>query len=736
MSDDPFKPLDGARRDAGTGKGKPSRCSIRPVPPHAPEPPGRHYKQGKPSATWTYRDAAGAVLGYVCRFEEKDGGKNFRPLCFFKEGDRESWRWQSWEEPRPLFGLDRLAQDPGAPVVVTEGEKSADAAQRLLDGYVCVTSPSGSKSAGKADWSPLKGRNVTIWPDADEPGLKYAEIVAGLAADAGAASVAILTPPVNVPEGWDAGDAFEKGRPKDWVLALVTSAKPHKASGKVSRKPAAKRAGTSAGGDTTATDEKPSAGKQKAPRQRDMLLEALDAATLWHSPEKVAYATIPVNSHLEHWRIESSTFQRWAAGQFYRATGSAPAGQMLSDALRVLNVRAIEEGACHKPMMRTGWADGASWLDLGDDRWRAVKITAHGWDVVDAPPVKFVRSEVMAPLPVPEKGHLLEEFRRHVNASDDDYCLIVAWLVAALWGRANAFPVLALGGEQGSGKTTMARVLRTLVDPSAVPGLSIPKDERDLFVQAMSGHTLSFDNVSKVDPWFSDAVCRLSTGSGFLTRKLHSDNEPFWFQGSRPVVLNGIPSLTDRADLAERALTVRLLRIDETTRQSEDDFWKEWLHALPGILGALLDAVSTAVRHYDGTKLDRSPRMADFARLMAAAESGLGWEPGTFIAAYDANRQMTNEQVFESDPVAVAIQKFITTQHPTNGWDGTATELLEALNTIVTEEMRRSRMWPQKVNALGNAVDRAAPLLRPKGIHVTKRNTGTKRLIMLTVATN
>lgn len=730
MSEDPFKPLDGARRDAGTGKDTPSRSVAAAVPPDGPEPPGRNYNKGKPSATWTYRDAAGAVLGYACRFDEKDGGKTFLPLTWCQ--DSKKWRWKSWAEPRPLYGLDRLAEDPGARVVVTEGEKAADAAQRLLDGYVCVTSPNGSKSAEKADWSPLKGRKVAIWPDADEAGLKYAETVAGLATNAGAASVAILTPPVNVPEGWDAGDAFEKGRPKDWVLALVTSAKPHKASGKASRKPA----GKSTGGDSTANGDAPSAGKQKAPRQRDMFLEALDAATLWHSPEKVAYATIPVNSHLEHWRVESSRFQRWAAGQFWRATGSAPAGQMLSDALRVLNVRAIEEGACHKTMMRTGWANGASWLDLGDNMWTAVKITAHGWDVMDAPPVKFVRSEVMAPLPVPEKGHLIEEFRGYVNASDDDYCLTVAWLVAALWGRANAFPVLALGGEQGSGKTTMARVLRTLVDPSAVPGLSIPKDERDLFVQAMSGHTLSFDNVSKVDPWFSDAVCRLSTGSGFLTRKLHSDNEPFWFQGSRPVVLNGIPSLTDRADLAERALTVRLLRIDETIRQSEDDFWKGWLDVLPGILGALLDAVSTAVRHYDGTKLDRSPRMADFARLMTAAEPGLGWEAGTFMAAYDANRQMTNEQVFESDPVAVAIQKFITTQHPTNGWEGTATELLEALNTIVTEEMRRSRMWPQKVNALGNAVDRAAPLLRPKGIHVTKRNTGTKRLIMLTVATN
>lgn len=721
MNDSPFQPLGSSRRNAEAARVKPSRQIIVPVPPNAPQAPGRHPKLGKPSTIWTYRNADGATLGFVCRFEEEDGGKSFRPLCLFSEAEKLCWRWEAWPVPRPLYGINRLAEHPGAPVVVTEGEKSADAAQCLLPDHVCVTSPSGSKSAAKADWSPLHGRKVFIWPDADKPGSKYAETAAKLLVDAGAVFVAVLTPPDNVPGGWDAGDALQEGWTKEQARALIIAAKDRKAAGKTASGAAKEKA------------DKPGAGKQQTPRQRDKLLEALNGAELWHSPEKAAYATISVNRHIEHWRIDSPAFLRWAAGRFYRATGSAPAGQMLSDALRVLSVRAIEDGECHMPMMRTGWEMGASWLDLCDDEWRAVKITAHGWEVFERPPVKFVRNEIMAPLPVPVAGHLIEEFRGHVNADDNDYTLIVAWLIAALWGRASAYPVLALGGEQGSGKTTMARLLRTIVDPSAVPALALPKDERDLFVQAMSGHTLSFDNVSKVDAWFSDSVCRLSTGSGFLTRKLHSDSEPFWFQGSRPVLLNGIPSLTDRADLAERALTVRLLRINEVTRQSEDDFWEDWAKILPGILGALLDAVSSAVRHYDETKLERSPRMADFARLMVAAEPGLGWETGAFMAAYNANRQATTAQVFESDPVAVAIHKFVTTQHLTSGWEGTATDLLAALNQIIPDDMRRSRFWPSKVNALGNAVDRAAPLLRDKGIHVTKRSNGVQRVIMLTV---
>ena len=327
-----------------------------------------------------------------------------------------------------------------------------------------------------------------------------------------------------------------------------------------------------------------------------------------------------------------------------------------------------------------------------------------------------------------------EELRGFVNADDDDYKLILGWLLAALWGRATAYPVLALSGEQGSGKTSVARLLRSIVDPSAVASLSLPKDERVLFTMAMSGHILSFDNVSKVDPWFSDAVCRLATGAGYLTRKLQTDGDPFWFHGSRPCMLNGIPGLTDRADLAERALSVRLLRIDETNRQSEDDFWAAWEMARPRILGALLDAMAAAVRTYDTVKLTRMPRMAAFAKLMAASEAALGWSDGAFMAAYDANRKATTDAVFESDPVAVAIHKMMTTKDLVNGtWEGTATMLLATLNELVGEEARRSRFWPVKVNALGNAVDRASPLLRHKGVQAAKRSTGTQRLITMTL---
>ncbi len=197
----------------------PARATLTPIPPDAlPSRPKAHPKHGAPSVEWTYRDPAGAPLFFVCRFDPKTGRKQFAPLTW--SGDR--WDWKAPPEPRPLYGLDRLAAHPKAPVLVAEGEKAADAASTLLPGFVAVAAMNGAQSPGKSDFSPLRGRSVHIWPDNDQPGRQYAATVAKLARAAGAASVAILDlgrlskdpasgAPQSLPEKWDAADALADG---------------------------------------------------------------------------------------------------------------------------------------------------------------------------------------------------------------------------------------------------------------------------------------------------------------------------------------------------------------------------------------------------------------------------------------------------------------------------------------------------------------------------------------------
>src|SRR5260370_19263352 len=177
---DPFAPLGRAGRAAAARKRKrATHLCVQPVPKDAPRPFAAHPTLGKPSMTWTYRDAAGAILGYELRFDRPDG-KQFRPLTCWRPAASSAleWRWESWPGKRPLYGLDRLAQRPGAPVVVCEGEKAADAASALLSDHVAVTSPNGAKSAMKADWRAPPGPGVTPWPYNDGEGPGFAPAAA------------------------------------------------------------------------------------------------------------------------------------------------------------------------------------------------------------------------------------------------------------------------------------------------------------------------------------------------------------------------------------------------------------------------------------------------------------------------------------------------------------------------------------------------------------------------------
>ena len=140
----------------------------------------------------------------VCRFP----GKKIRPLWW----DGSQWLWKAPPAPRPLYNLDALQQRPNAPVLIVEGEKTADAAAKLFPSAIAITWPSGCKAFTKADWSPIKGRRCTLWPDADAPGIQAMDKLQAKLLGIGAAQVRIITPPADVPEGWDLADA-------EWSIA-------------------------------------------------------------------------------------------------------------------------------------------------------------------------------------------------------------------------------------------------------------------------------------------------------------------------------------------------------------------------------------------------------------------------------------------------------------------------------------------------------------------------------------
>jgi len=181
---------------------------IVPVPDNVPKPPP-HPQHGQASALWRYADMEGHTLAYVARFDLPDGSKVILPLCYGSNGNGHRWHWKALPEPRPLYGLEKLATMPEAPVLLVEGEKTADAGQDYFPGHAVLTWSGGANAVTKADLSPLHGRKVIIWPDNDEPGFKAVLTLADLLE--GKADVSITQPPDTLPEKWDLADATEPG---------------------------------------------------------------------------------------------------------------------------------------------------------------------------------------------------------------------------------------------------------------------------------------------------------------------------------------------------------------------------------------------------------------------------------------------------------------------------------------------------------------------------------------------
>ena len=468
-----------------------------------------------------------------------------------------------------------------------------------------------------------------------------------------------------------------------------------------------------------AADQPGDTGKER-PKQADMLIALAAEAELFHTADGTGFADLKVNGHRETWPIKRKAFRRWLMRRFYKETGGAPNSEAMQAALGVIEAKAQFDGSECEVFIRIGEHGGKIYLDLCDDKWRAVEIDTNGWQIIEKPPLRFRRAAGMKPLPDPQQGGSIKKLRKFLNVtSDNDFVLVEAWLLAALRGR-GPYPILALEGEQGTGKSLVVAILRSLLDPNTAALRSLPREERDLFIAASNGHVLAFDNVSGMPAWLSDALCRVSTGAAFATRQNYTDTDEVLLAACRPIILNGIEDIVGRSDLADRTIFRTLPLIAEDKRRTEAELWSEFEEEHPAILGALLDAVAEGLKRLPETRLERLPRMADFALWVSACEPAL-WETGTFMEAYGENIGGAVDAVIDADPVADAVRTMMSEK---GAWEGTAAALLVALAEVAGDRIAKSKSWPETARALSGRLRRAAPGLRKIGVEIDFKRKG------------
>jgi hypothetical protein len=488
-------------------------------------------------------------------------------------------------------------------------------------------------------------------------------------------------------------------------------------------------------------------------KQSDILIEiAVEESKLFSSPDAIAYADIIVDGHRETWPIRSRGFRFWLVGRYYAQTKSAPNSESISMALTVIEARCrYEEGDKHEVYLRVvevaeqrgKTVERKVYLDLADDDWCVVEIDKDDWRVLTDPaPVRFARRQNMLALPMPVRGGAVDDLRPFLNVTANEFILVVAYLLAALRGR-GPYPIFIPLGEAGVAKSSLSRVIKSLVDPTTAPLRAPPRENRDLFVAANNSFLIIFDNLSDLPDWLSDSLCRLATGGGFSTRQLYTDEEEKVFDAKRPIILNAIENVVVRGDLADRSMFAHLKVITEKKRRTEDEFWRAFEAKRAGILGALLDVVAHGLSNLRAENaLERKPRMADFLTWITACEDAL-WEEGKFAEVYNENRTNATADIIEADWVAMAIEAFMTKRGENdeadwvvdekNGirvlnWSGENGQLLKELQHFVDDEARKSKGWPKSGNKLSGRIKKAAPALRKNGIGIREgRNPDNNR---------
>jgi hypothetical protein len=471
------------------------------------------------------------------------------------------------------------------------------------------------------------------------------------------------------------------------------------------------------------------------------LLALADAVEVFHTPDGEPCITAWVGTSVQSWPVRSKDFRQWLRWRFFDQFGAAPNTSKLRELIELLSGIARFSGPERALFTRVASHRDALYIDLANDCAEVVEVTTDEWRIITAPPVRLYRPTGMLALPRPAEGGSLESLRNFLNVSDEgDLIMLSAWILAAL-RPTGPYPVLVLHGEQGSGKTTIARILRRLIDPHKILLKGTVRNERDLFIAANNQHVVALDNLSHLQPWLSDALCTIATGGGYSTRRLYTDTDEVNFQVIRPIILNGIEDIATRGDLMDRSIIVYLPTILGSARVDEATLWQQFDAVQSQLFGTLLNTVSCALMNLPSTAItthSEPPRMLDFALWASAAAPACPWRMETaagevagaeaFMAAYYDNRQAANATTLEASEVAQAL---LALAEKAGVWKGTATKLLAELRAL--SGTIRSDQWPKSASAFSGTLRRLAPNLRRAGVSLDfgREAGGKQRTITL-----
>jgi hypothetical protein len=423
----------------------------------------------------------------------------------------------------------------------------------------------------------------------------------------------------------------------------------------------------------------------------------------------------------------------WLRRLMWEEEGRSVSGEYLKMAAGTLSAHAEFSGESRELYTRAAWHQGTLYYELRPGK--VVRVGPGGWTFEAKPPVLFRRYVNLKPLPDPEAAGSLDVLDELVNLkSERDRRLFKAYLVTLLLEHVGR-PIFNASGAMGSGKTTIQRLIKRLLDPTAPE--TVRFDPRDFLQKAMHAYIVMLDNQNTIPEWAADTLCRLVTGEADSKRRLYTDDEDFIIELRRAALLNGINVPTDRGDVLDRSLVVELERIPDAERKTEEELWERFEAEHPKLLGALFDTLSKAIALKASIKLSRRPRLADWGEYAAAVYEVMGWGAETFLKDWDEVVKVQNQATLDGSPVAQAIIKFMEVK---DEYTATSSELHSKLKVVAAQlgiDVEKDKAWPKSARWLWRRIKEVLPLLVAASIEARRgRDESAKQITLRKIPTN
>jgi hypothetical protein len=673
-----------------------------------PNPKKSRHPASVVTASYDYLDEMGNPIFQVRRIEvpgHPEEGKSF-----------EQWRWDGADRRfrpgmtdkdkkqarRVLYRLPFLkdAQE----IWFVEGEK--DVATMVSLGFCATTSPGGAgKWKGLAKnyniQAPLAGKRVFIVPDNDKDhriGPAHAEAVAKTCSQ-----ISYSTRIVKIPDKYkDVTDLFfDVGATtaKQILIELQAASKDYKPSG---------------------TEEK---------EERETVFSVLwqivndQDADLWHDQFRDSWITFCDNGLKFNIKCHADRLTRWLQLAYFKRTGKGCGQESVRVVQNLLSATAENERGQRILSCRTAWSpDGAILIDRGTPDWTAFEVTKDGWKIADHRIPQFRRFPATLHFPDPVKNDAtLFDMLDFLPLTDaNTFILLCLWLVST-WVPNLPRPGVVLHGEHGAGKSWVTERCRMMVDPSAIPIMSLPENPGDLNLQLDHAMLPCWDNLKNLPIWASDQLCRTIYGASSSERKLYSNDEEVLYSYCRTFMCNGIDLVVKRPDLMDRCLLIPLHRIDDEVRKPIWELTQIWEERRPKILHAMLDSLSSAMGKLDSVCCENPIRLADWHRWALAIGDTLGVPTDLVNDIIRSNVNQQRTEAISASPVGSCVAVMMS-EIPS--WSGDGGALLRELERYAEDlGVIKDKVFPTTTTSLTKRLGEIGPALRENGIVVEKRKS-------------